>query len=113
MLAHVTPHHPILFCALHEYLGEPVYGFTNPTYLFAVIDHSPLKSYYGFFGEGDDGARMRSKGLESRGRLHLSSYNEHPDTQLSTSFLKRVGPSSIIVIHPTTQQRGKGSWGWQ
>lgn len=61
---HVTPHCHIVFCALHEYLGEPVYGFINPTYLFAVIDYSPLKSYY---GEGDHRARIEVKGLAQEG----------------------------------------------
>lgn len=45
---HVIPHCPTLICALYEYL-EPASGFTNPTHLFAIPDHSPPKRYYGFW----------------------------------------------------------------
>lgn len=48
MHARGTPHCFTLFCALREYLAEPVHGFTSPMYLFAIVGHGPLQSYYGF-----------------------------------------------------------------
>lgn len=61
----VIPHHSTLTWALRVYLDEPRGSFTNPTYLFALSDHSPLKKLLRLCGEGVDRAGMRRAGDRS------------------------------------------------
>lgn len=57
---------------------------------FAIPDHSRLKSLLWLFSEGDNKAEMRSRGMETRGRLCKSPCNGCPGHP-APSFLPGEG----------------------